>query len=237
MELLTFTFNIGAALPHGGCTGLERQFRQHPAGLALNTLVRIGAALFVSLSQLLGERTNHTVLHGSRIVSGIGFLGGGAHSWREGLNVRGMSTAATLWCIRRPSAYCVAQACPCMRCSGAVVIVGVHLALRPVARRIDAWTKMATDVETVYQLRVGCDEQHEGLIRTILMRHVNAHAMMKIQGISSEEAKGYPGSAIVVADILSMEQQDKALQEIMNRLNIEPSVKSVSWKKGVHQPD
>jgi uncharacterized membrane protein YhiD involved in acid resistance len=41
----------------------------------------------------------------------------------------------------------------------------------------------------------------------------------------------------VEADILALDQQDKALQEIMSRLNIEPSVQSVSWKKGTQQAD
>lgn len=233
MEFYSFALRVGAALLMGCVIGLERQFRQHPAGLRSNALVCTGAALFVTLSGLLQEKSEPTRM-AAYIISGIGFLGGGV-ILREGLNVRGMSTAATLWCTAAIGVLC-GSGFPLHALLGAAAVLGTHLTLRPIARRIDDWTKLATDVETVYHLRVGCDEQHEGLIRTILLRHVNSHAKMMIQGISSEEAKDH-GGAVVVADILSREQQDKALQEIMNRLNIEPSVRSVSWKKGQRQPD
>src|SRR5947209_2609214 len=51
-EIAAFTVNIGSALLMGMAIGLERQFRQHPAGLRTNALVCMGAALFVSLSFL-----------------------------------------------------------------------------------------------------------------------------------------------------------------------------------------
>jgi putative Mg2+ transporter-C (MgtC) family protein len=234
MELLTFALNVGVALLMGFAIGLERQFRQHPAGLRTNALVGTGAAMFVSLSHLMGDTASPTRV-ASYVVSGVGFLGGGV-ILREGLNVKGMSTAATLWCSAAVGTLAGAGF-PAHALFATAVVLAVHLALRPVARWIDSRTKMATDVETLYHLRVTCEEKQEGLIRTILLRHVNSHAKMTIQGISSEEAKDNGASAIVVADILSLDQQDKALQEIMNRLNIEPSVKAVSWKKGTGQFD
>src|ERR1700678_4145620 len=96
MGLLAFALNVGAALLMGFAIGLERQFRQHPAGLRTNALVCTGAAMFVSLSHLMGDTASPTRV-ASYIVSGVGFLGGGV-ILREGLNVKGMSTAATLWC-------------------------------------------------------------------------------------------------------------------------------------------
>jgi putative Mg2+ transporter-C (MgtC) family protein len=55
MDLLSFTGNVGVALLMGLAIGLERQFRQHPAGLRTNALVCVGAALFVSLTRLMGD--------------------------------------------------------------------------------------------------------------------------------------------------------------------------------------
>jgi len=66
----------GSALLAGVVIGLERQYRQHPAGSRTNALVSVGAALFVSLSPLLGD-TNSPTRIASHVVSGIGFLGGG----------------------------------------------------------------------------------------------------------------------------------------------------------------
>ena len=55
MDVLTFLANIGSALVMGTAIGLERQIRLHTAGLRVNALVCVGAALFVSLSVMMGD--------------------------------------------------------------------------------------------------------------------------------------------------------------------------------------
>jgi putative Mg2+ transporter-C (MgtC) family protein len=225
-ELLSFTLNIGVALVMGILIGLERQYRQHTAGLRTNTLVCVGAALFISLTRLMGDDQNPTRI-ASYIVSGIGFLGGGV-ILREGLTVKGMNTAATLWCTAAVGALAGAGFGVYALIATVVVLV-VHLGLRPVGRWVDLRLKTATDVEMHYRLRVVVPGEQEGVIRNILMRHVNSHAGMKITGISTQDLD-VSGNAAVVADIFSVQRQDRALQEVMNRLNIEPCVKSVSWE-------
>jgi putative Mg2+ transporter-C (MgtC) family protein len=226
VELFSFTLNVGAALLMGLAIGLERQFRQHPAGLRTNALVCVGAALFVSLSHLMGDAGSPTRI-ASYIVSGIGFLGGGV-ILREGLTVRGMNTAATLWCTAAVGT--LAGAGFAMHALiGTAVILGVHLGVRPVSRWVDARLRTATDVEMAYRLRVVCQEKDEGLIRNIVLRHVNSHDKMTVQGISTQEDE-QGNNAVVVADIFSVQRQDRAMQEIMSRLNLEPGVKSVSWE-------
>src|SRR5438477_9322041 len=89
-----FTAHMLSALAMGLAIGIERQLGQHPAGVRTNALVCLGSALFVSLST--ADKSDSTRIAG-QIVSGIGFLGGGV-ILREGINVRGMNTAATLWC-------------------------------------------------------------------------------------------------------------------------------------------
>ncbi len=92
----SFLANIVVALALGIVIGAERQWRQHQAGLRTNALVAVGAALFVSLSHLMDDQNSPTRI-ASYIVSGLGFLGGGV-ILRDGLTVKGMNTAATLWC-------------------------------------------------------------------------------------------------------------------------------------------
>jgi putative Mg2+ transporter-C (MgtC) family protein len=211
----------------GVAIGLERQFRQHPAGLRTNALVCVGAALFVSLSRLMADVNSPTRM-ASYIVSGIGFLGGGV-ILREGLNVKGMNTAATLWCSAAVGTLAGAGF-PLHGLIGTATVLGLHLGLRPVARRIDARLKTAVDVETLYRMRVVSHERQEGVIRTILLRHVNSHPKMTIQGISTQETD-QDGQAAVVADIFSVERSDRAVQELMSRINLEPTVTSVSWER------
>jgi putative Mg2+ transporter-C (MgtC) family protein len=225
MSLVQFVLNVGAALVMGVSIGIERQLRQHPAGLRTNALVCVGAALFVSLSRLMDD-TNSPTRMASYVVSGIGFLGGGV-ILREGLNVKGMNTAATLWCTAAVGTL-AGSGFPWHGLIGTLTVLALHLGLRPVAHRIDARLKTAVDVETLYRVRVVCQEKQEGVIRNILMRHINSHPKMVVKGISIQSAEG--DREAVVADVYSVERHDRAMQELMSRINIEPSVVSVSWE-------
>jgi putative Mg2+ transporter-C (MgtC) family protein len=227
MEIVHFIVNLGSALLMGVAIGLERQYRQHPAGLRTNALVCVGAALFVSLSHLMGDVGSPTRM-ASYVVSGIGFLGGGV-ILREGMNVKGMNTAATLWCSAAVGAL-AGSGFPFHALIGTVTVLGLHLGLRPVAQRIDARLKVAIDVEMLYQMRVVCQIPQESLIRTILLRHVDSHPKMSIQGISTQDAD-HADHATVVASIFSIQRIDREIQDLVSRLNIEPSVSSISWEK------
>src|ERR1700751_2451279 len=88
--------NLALAIALGAAIGFERQWRQRLAGLRTNTLVALGAASFVMFAGLYpGEASPPR--GPAQVVSGIGFLGAGV-IFKEGLNVRGLNTAATLWC-------------------------------------------------------------------------------------------------------------------------------------------
>jgi putative Mg2+ transporter-C (MgtC) family protein len=86
----------------GAAIGFEREVRGHPAGLRTHTLVALGSALFTELSiygfpSSPGQPVDPTRI-AAQIVTGIGFLGGGA-ILKEGLNVKGLTTAASLWAV------------------------------------------------------------------------------------------------------------------------------------------
>jgi putative Mg2+ transporter-C (MgtC) family protein len=91
---LTLRLLLAAGL--GAAIGLEREYRQKPAGLRTNILIAVGSALFtiVSIALARGGGTPDRIT--AQIVTGIGFLGGGAII-RSGSSVHGMTTAATIW--------------------------------------------------------------------------------------------------------------------------------------------
>src|SRR6266403_2205956 len=96
MDPLLYAANIAVAFLLGLAIGLERELRHHEAGLRTNALVALGAALFVSLARLYDHEGSPTRVAG-QVVSGIGFLAGGVII-RDGFSVKGLTTAATLWC-------------------------------------------------------------------------------------------------------------------------------------------
>jgi putative Mg2+ transporter-C (MgtC) family protein len=221
-----FALNTGAALLMGVAIGFERQWRQHNAGLRTNALVALGAALFVGLSTLIDHEASPTRI-AAQVVSGLGFLGGGV-ILREGLNVRGLNTAATIWCSGAVGSLAGAGF-PLEALTGTAGVLLVHLGLRPAARWIDARTRTAIDVETVYRLRVESAADHDAHVRHILLRHVNGHDRLTLQGLATEDTEG--GHTIVIADIFALERNDRAMEEIVARVSIEPEVRAVSWQR------
>jgi putative Mg2+ transporter-C (MgtC) family protein len=224
---VTFAINVVVAALLGVAIGLERQFRQHPAGMRTNGLVCLGAALFVSLSRMIDHESSPTRV-AAQVVSGLGFLGGGV-ILREGLNVRGLTTAATLWCSGAVGTLAGAgQLLPAA--IGTAAILVLNLVLRPLVQRIDAYMRTAVAVETLYRVKVVCGRQQEALIRSIFMRHINSQPNMLLQGIATQEMVAADQSA-VVAEVCSAQRNDRYMEDVVRRMSIEPTVTAVSWER------
>jgi putative Mg2+ transporter-C (MgtC) family protein len=107
LSLGELLFRITLAGVLGGAIGAERELRERGAGLRTHTLVAVGAALFTLVSAYGWSDFRFSNSQGvvfdptriaAQIVTGIGFLGAGAII-RQGLSVRGLTTAATLWAV------------------------------------------------------------------------------------------------------------------------------------------
>ncbi len=133
-EFLDTFVSLVAAFIMGTLIGAERQYRQRSAGLRTNVLVAVGAAAFVDLAFHLGKEEG-AVRVIAYVVSGIGFLGAGA-IMKEGLNVRGLNTAATLWACAAVGACAGAD----MIAQSALLtafVLGANTLLRPISNAID----------------------------------------------------------------------------------------------------
>jgi putative Mg2+ transporter-C (MgtC) family protein len=98
MSHTEFILRLFAALMAGLLIGFERQWHHKSAGLRTNTLVSVGAAIFVLISILVTEKGNGDVTRIiGQVVTGIGFLCAGI-IFKEGLSVHGLTTAVTVWC-------------------------------------------------------------------------------------------------------------------------------------------
>lgn len=98
MPLEQFLLKIGAALIAGLLIGVEREIQNKNAGLKTNGLVALGAAVFVLVSlNFRGDEFVDTTRVIGQIVTGIGFIGAGV-ILHKGTVVRGLTTAATVWC-------------------------------------------------------------------------------------------------------------------------------------------
>jgi putative Mg2+ transporter-C (MgtC) family protein len=146
----------------GGVIGIERELREREAGLRTHMLVSVGSALFtiVSAYGFRGFLTSgETVIRAdptriaAQIVTGIGFLGAGAII-RQGLSVRGLTTAATLWVVAAIGLASGAGYYSAAAITTVVVLVSLW-PLRIVARRL-------LEQSFAHQLEVELAPDHDG---------------------------------------------------------------------------
>ncbi|GFR34550.1 MgtC/SapB family protein [Thermobrachium celere] len=99
---IVVVFKLILSLLLGGIVGYEREFKNRPAGLRTHVLVCLGATLVQIISidyYKVNGVTNYDPMRlGAQVISGIGFLGAGT-ILKEGVNVKGLTTAASIWAV------------------------------------------------------------------------------------------------------------------------------------------
>ena len=229
MTWYQFLLYLVLALVLGAVIGAERQWHQRIAGLRTNALVSSGAAMFVSISHLVPFSPTSLQV-AAQVVSGIGFLGAGV-IMREGLTIRGLNTAATLWCSAAVGSLCGLGFSKEAAIS-AVAVVGANVLLRPLARKIDRRPDHGTEEEAEYELRLTCRNEDEAKIRALLMTLLHT-LPLALRALHSEDVD--PGRVAVRAILVSPERQNALLEHIVQRLSIEPGITAVSWEVATHE--
>jgi putative Mg2+ transporter-C (MgtC) family protein len=228
VDLPEYTGNVALATFLGTLIGLERQLHPHPAGLRTNALVSAGAAMFVSLTFLLGETTSPSRI-ASYIVSGIGFLGGGV-ILKEGASIRGLTTAAGLWCSAAVGTMC-GTGHGWHAVIGTVFVIGILLGLQPLSHWMQARARRLPSAPATYQIKVVCLEGEHAAVRTILARHLGGIPGLTVNGVTTSKPKRRKQQVAVRAEVTATVVNDRAIQDTIARLLVEPGVRSASWEK------
>src|ERR1700739_2539940 len=160
-------FNLAVATLLGAGIGFERQWRQRMAGLRTNTLVAIGAASFLIYASLVPGDGSPTRV-AAQVVSGIGFLGAGI-IFREGLQVTGLNTAATLWCSAAVGLL-AGSGHPLQAAAATAFVVLINLTLRPLVRLINRQPIAQAETDFHYNVRVVCRSPEEAHVRALLLQ-------------------------------------------------------------------
>jgi putative Mg2+ transporter-C (MgtC) family protein len=226
MSVYEFAIRLFAALLLGAAVGVERQWRQKNAGLRTNTLVSLGAAAFVLLSiEIGGDATGRIA---SYVVSGIGFLGAGV-IMKDGLNVHGLNTAATIWCSAAVGALSglglYAQASVV-----ALAIIFTHLIFRPIGQKMAFLTfNKSAASQTEYLLTIGCGIDIENHIRVLLMQMLSSNEKLLLSSLSSDDTVA-TNTVVIRAIVRAIGQQDSLIERMASRLTIEEKVTKISWE-------
>jgi putative Mg2+ transporter-C (MgtC) family protein len=231
MSTLEMLLRLGAGIGLGTVIGFERQYRARMAGLRTNALVAAGATLFVLLSAygFRGATADPTRV-AAQIVSGIGFLGAGV-ILRDGLNVRGLNTAATLWCAAAVGALAGAGMYP-VALAGTVGVLAVNVALRAVGRVIDRRPDTGDERPTTYTFFAVTRDDQEAHVRALLVQALT-RTEFRVHSVGSTNSDT-DGHVEVRAELVGEQRDDRQMEAAVSRLSLEPSVTSIRWIADIH---
>jgi putative Mg2+ transporter-C (MgtC) family protein len=215
--------SLATAFLLGTLIGAERQWRQRTAGLRTNVLVAVGAAAFTDLgTRLLGAEGATRII--SYVVSGIGFLGAGV-ILKEGTQIRGLNTAATLWCSAAVGAFAGA-ALWAEACALSFFVVAGNTLLRPLVNYINRLPIDTRTTEARYRVHVVTDLNNVSAARDVLDEALDkvGYPMLEIETLSETEAQ------VELAAVLVPTSADPAvLDAVVAQLEKSPAIHSATW--------
>jgi putative Mg2+ transporter-C (MgtC) family protein len=214
---------LSVAFVLGGLIGFERQYRQRTAGLRTNVLVALGAAAFVDLGvQIDGAEGVIRIV--AYVVSGIGFLGAGV-IMKEGAQVRGLNTAATLWCSAAVGACCGAG----LLAEGVALTVFVlagNTLLRPLVNYINRRPIGEGETEALYRVHLIVSPADVSEARDLLFAELEGakYPIQDIEVLSEGEEQ------VELAAVLVSTNADAAeLDAVVTALEKPDFVESATW--------
>lgn len=221
--LLNTALNLAIAFGLGTGIGLERQFRQRTAGLRTNVLVAIGAAAFVDLgTRVAGAEGASRVI--AYVVSGIGFLGAGV-IMKEGVQVRGLNTAATLWATAAVGAF-VGAGYAAEASLVAVTILACNTWLRPLADAVNRRPILPGETEALYRVHGVCRPEQVSAARDVMIEELKRHSY-PLRGF---ETLSETDDLVELAAILVPTTADPGeLDAVVACLEHDPSILSATW--------
>ncbi|WP_231739341.1 MgtC/SapB family protein [Novosphingobium sp. FSW06-99] len=221
--LFTSLICLATAFVLGVAIGLERQWRQRSAGLRTNVLVAVGAAAFVDLG-LRSAGAEGSVRVISYVVSGIGFLGAGV-IMKDGTQVRGLNTAATLWASAAVGAFAGARL-PAEAALVTLFVLAGNTLLRPLVEFVDRRPMRPGETEALYRVHVTVPAEQVAFARDLLFDELERHHYP----IREIETLAQGKDSVELAAVLVPSRANEAdLDAIVDHLARHDEVISATW--------
>jgi putative Mg2+ transporter-C (MgtC) family protein len=215
---LTTAFVLGTLI------GAERQYRQRTAGLRTNVLVAVGAAAFVDLAlHLSGADGAVRVI--AYVVSGIGFLGAGV-IMKQGMDVRGLNTAATLWASAAVGS-CAGADMVAQAAALTIFVLAGNTLLRPLVNAINRIPLDEKASEASYYFKLAVTTEALPLMRDLLVERLEA-ANYPVADIEVVET----GDDLleIVAKLVSTAVDPNELNAVVSNLQRQTGVRHATWE-------
>lgn len=222
LQRLMFSFLFGSMI------GLERQLRHKMSGMVTNVLVAVGATLFMFFAHKFSA--DATARMGAQVISGIGFLGGGVII-RDGFSVRGINTAATLWCSAAIGLLC-SEGHIEYAFAGTLTILAANILLKPIAVRLEHSSFGNKDVDFQYKIKLRIRHDQEQAITESLRKIIAFHNMV-ITGMESRNTENSEELELKIY-MLVYGENDSKVGEVIDKIKAEYKIYNYSYEREIH---
>lgn len=219
MVLENFLIRIAVCFILSILIGIERQYRHRMVGLRTNVLVSLGAFMFVCVST--ANLANDQTRIAAQVVSGIGFLGAGVII-REGNKIKGLNTAATLWCVAAIGVL-TASGMLIEASVGTLLVLISNIFLRSISLGIMENVKKYQKEKCT--IRITCKEDIEVVIRTSFAKFIEKNNLY----LESLERSEITETEVKLKAII-ITTRPSAIEELIKKISVEPGVTYVGWE-------
>jgi putative Mg2+ transporter-C (MgtC) family protein len=222
-DFIDSLISLFSAFVLGTLIGAERQYRQRQGGLRTNALVALGAAAFVDIGMHLNGNAGATQII-AYVVSGVGFIGAGV-IMKQGGNVWGLNTAATLWCSAAVGACAGADLAVEAIVLTAFVLAGNTL-LRPLVNTINRAPIVEGTTEAIYEVRLTTDAKHLNEARDLLTAQLKTanYPLREIEVVEHD-----PVTVEVVATLVGTSANRDELERVVSALGRADITQHATW--------
>jgi putative Mg2+ transporter-C (MgtC) family protein len=188
-------------------------------------LVAVGAAMFCLIAAMSPHEASPTRI-AAQIASGIGFLGAGV-ILRDGLNIRGLNTAATLWCAAAAGAI-AGSGFPLPAVAASLMILGTNLFLRQLTSTFEAFQDTRLRREVRYEVHVLCEGHGRQHVRALVRTTIRESALVLVSFRSAMLDAGQQCQIVTV--LATAERFNQEVEDLIARLSTEDGVVSAAWQ-------
>lgn len=197
--------------------GIERQYRHRSVGLRTTILVAMGSYLFVSFSVLLNGYNIDVTRIAAQIVTGIGFLGAGV-ILKDGVKIRGLTTAATLWCTAAIGVLC-ASGFILEAISGTVIILFSNVFLRYVNKIVNQKSRYE---QTSEEFKVTITSSKDRIKE--LIKDITSNTKFNINKLDVKKNT-------IILNITFFKPEEKQITEFIDIINKKYEIEEYSYEK------
>lgn len=226
-----FAVHLAVAAVLGALIGLERQYTRHPAGILTNLIVCLSAYSFTAFSFLVNVNEIKDITRvAAQVVTGIGFLGAGV-ILREGGNIRGLNTAATVWASGAVGILCCLNNLAYAAMVSAAIVV-FHLVLHPISEKIDKVRRYdksdKNKEEALYHISVICPDEAELDVRKNIMSIIKNEPEALLHTLETVNMED--DTKKIRAYITTKTDNDALIESLITKVGKNEEIISAGWK-------